>query len=104
MVMRKVWLVKATVSAGAGAVVQVPTQCWFSGISSLPISRGVIRVGKSYARAHPFANAKRRQSRIPCSPCFIRSRSGIANSYNDNLAPAQGADCNYAVVDIEASE
>src|ERR1700760_881153 len=40
MVMRKVWLVKAPVSAGAGAVVQVPTQCCFSGISSLPVLRG----------------------------------------------------------------
>jgi hypothetical protein len=33
-----------------------------------------------------------RQPRGPCSPCFIWSRSGIANSYNDNPAPAQGAD------------
>src|SRR6266704_5791666 len=40
--MRKVWLVKAPVSAGAGAVVQVPTQCWLSGMSYLPIWRGVM--------------------------------------------------------------
>jgi len=32
-----------------------------------------------------------RRSRTPCSTCFIRSRSGIANSYNDNPAPAQDA-------------
>src|SRR5215469_12512576 len=36
MVMRKVWLLKAPVSAGAGAVVQVPTQCWLSGMSLPP--------------------------------------------------------------------
>ena len=41
--------------AGAGAVVQVPTQCWLSGISSLPISRGVMGVGKSYDRRHVLA-------------------------------------------------
>src|SRR6266566_4467879 len=39
----------------------------------------------------PLANRPRR-SRTPCSPCFIWSRSGIANSYNDNPAPVQGAD------------
>src|SRR5215475_12166808 len=42
MVIRKVWLLKAPVSAGAGAVVQVPTQCWLSGISSPPVLRGVV--------------------------------------------------------------
>jgi len=31
----------------------------------------------------------------PCSPCFIRSRSGVANSYNDNPAPAPGCRCRY---------
>src|SRR6516225_12459064 len=36
MVIRKVWLLKAPVSAGAGAVVQVPTQCWLSGMSLPP--------------------------------------------------------------------
>src|SRR6266852_3633096 len=96
--MRKVWLLKAPVSAGAGAVVQVPTQCWFSGISSLPISRGD-RLGKSYARAYPFAIAKRGRSRTPCSSCFIRSRSGIANSYNDNPAAA-GADARIDIIRI----
>src|SRR6266436_9315587 len=39
----------------------------------------------------PRTNRPRR-SRTPCSPCFIWSRSGIANSYNDNPAPARGAD------------
>src|SRR3984893_18663996 len=63
MVIRKVWLLKAPVSAQAGAVVQVPTQCWLSGISSLLISRGVMGVGKSYARRHIFANRKRNRSR-----------------------------------------
>ncbi len=38
----------------------------------------------------PLANRPRR-SRTPCSPCFIWSRSGIANSY-DNPTPVQGAD------------
>src|SRR5271169_693710 len=33
MVMRRVWLLKAPVSAGAGAVVQVPTHFCFSGIA-----------------------------------------------------------------------
>jgi hypothetical protein len=39
----------------------------------------------------PLANRPRR-SRTPCSPCFIRSRSGIANSHNIIPAPAQGAE------------
>jgi hypothetical protein len=34
--MRKVWLLKAPVSAGAGAMVQVPTQCPLSGILLSP--------------------------------------------------------------------
>jgi hypothetical protein len=34
------------------------------------------------------------KSRTPCSPCFIRSRSGIANSYNDNPARS-GCRCPY---------
>src|SRR6266446_8684234 len=34
----------------------------------------------------------------PCYPCFIRSRSGIAGSYNDNPAPAQGADARIDIV------
>src|SRR6266851_3394586 len=45
----------------------------------------------------PLANRPRR-SRTPCSACFIRSRSGIANSYNDNPAPAQGADARIDIV------
>jgi hypothetical protein len=35
---------------------------------------------------------------VSCSPCFIRSRSGIANSYNDNPAPAQDADAHMGIV------
>jgi hypothetical protein len=34
----------------------------------------------------------------PCSPCFIRSRSGIATSYNDNPAPTRGADARIDIV------
>ena len=34
----------------------------------------------------------------PVPPCFIRSRSGIANSYNDNPAPAQGADAHIDII------
>jgi hypothetical protein len=36
----------------------------------------------------PLANRPRR-SLIPCFTCFIRSRSGIANSFNRNPAPAR---------------
>jgi hypothetical protein len=32
-------------------------------------------------------------SRAPCSPCFIRLRSGIGNSIGRNLAPAGGLEC-----------
>jgi hypothetical protein len=37
----------------------------------------------------PLVNRPRRSA---CSACFIRSRSGIANSYNDTPAPARGDD------------
>src|SRR5207302_9401888 len=43
------------------------------------VSPGLARCGgpgKSYARGCPAANAKRRRSRMTCSSCFIRSRSG----------------------------
>src|SRR5438128_6206166 len=45
----------------------------------------------------PLANRPRR-SRTPCSPCFIRSRSGIANSHNDNPAPAQAVEVREDIV------
>ena len=48
--------------------------------------------GCEQSRCHP------RRSRTPCSSCFIRSRSGIANSSNDNPAPAQGADARKDVL------
>ena len=67
MVMRKVWLVKAPVSAGAGAVVQVPTQCWFSGISSLPVSRGV----EGSANLMPEAVPSPTQSAGAPTPLFL---------------------------------
>src|SRR5438105_14422438 len=51
------------------------------------------KLGQNYVANTPsrpaLANRPCR-SGTPCSPCFIRSRSGIANSYNDNPAPAQG--------------
>src|SRR5260370_28245483 len=88
--MRKVWLVKAPVSAGAGAVVQVPTQCWLSGMSYLPIWRGVMGSANLMPEAIPSPSQSAGGPAPPCSSCFIRSRSGIANSYNDNPATTQG--------------
>jgi hypothetical protein len=38
----------------------------------------------------PLGN-RPRPSRAPCSTCFIWSRSGIGNSFNRNLAPAEGS-------------
>ena len=67
MVMRKVWLVKAPVSAGAGAVVQVPTQCWLSGISSLPVLRGV----EGSANLMPEAVPSPTQSAGAPTPLFL---------------------------------
>jgi hypothetical protein len=54
------------------------------------------RQAAPYARAgvpscgnRPFSN-RPRLSRDPCSPYFIWFRSGIRNSFNHNLAPADG--------------
>jgi hypothetical protein len=46
------------------------------------------------------ASVQTHSSRTPCYPCFIWSRSGIANSYNDNPAPAQGANASAAAAAI----
>src|SRR6516165_5276568 len=97
MVMRKVWLVKAPVSAGAGAVVQVPTQCWFSGITSLPIWQGVV----GSANLMPEAVPSPTQSAGAPTPLFllfyqveIRQRQLL----QWQPAPALGADAHIDIV------
>ena len=50
-------------------------------IHSLPRERGRVRVGVSLAIL--TRKNRLRPSRTPCSACFIRSRSGIANSFKN---------------------
>jgi hypothetical protein len=41
----------------------------------------------------PALDKPPRRSRVSCFPCFIWSRSGIGNSFDRDLAPADGVPC-----------
>src|SRR5437773_8205991 len=85
MFIRKVWLLKATPSAGAGAVVQVPTQCRSLGIVISPSSPAASSAGLVFSAilthrdfvVSPSASA-------PCPSCFV-SASGMLPSTTRTL-------------------
>src|SRR4029077_6725496 len=65
-------------------------------VNAFPTPSPAARVGGGIAR--PTPGEPPAPVPHPCSPCFIRSRSGIANSHNDNPAPAHGADAGIHIV------
>jgi hypothetical protein len=64
-------------------------------VTSFTTSRGGKRRLMREPVCHPAKTAPSQTARAcpaTCSPCFIWFRSGIRNSFNHNLAPADGVE------------